>query len=320
MSLFKRKPEAPSSPDDKADPLVAGLGKSRGVMRGLSRLLRSQTQLDDTLYDNILDVLLSADAGISASERIVEKSREAAKRLGITRPEQLLAVVRQEMLKILEPCAGALTRDAQPYVILFVGVNGVGKTTTVAKIAHSLRNQGCSVVLAAADTFRAAAVEQLQRWGERLGITVVAQHTGADAAAVAHDAFESARANNADYLLVDTAGRQHTQQDLMAQLSKIKRVLAKIDARAPHEVIQVLDAGTGQNALSQLKNFDQAVGVDSLCVTKLDGTAKGGVLLALACAAPRPVRFVGVGERAEDLRPFDPAAFVDALLPDKLDS
>jgi len=316
--MFKRQPQPPKIPDSENSALVGGLSKSRGVMRGLSRLLRAKTKLDDALYDDLMDQLLSADVGVTASQRIIDQARDQAHKAGLTIPEQLLAVVRQQMLVMLAPCAEVPVHEAQPYVILVVGVNGVGKTTTVAKIAHALRSDGHKVVLAAADTFRAAAVEQLRRWGERLDITVVAQGSGADAAAVAHDAYASARAGGADFVLIDTAGRQHTQQDLMAQLNKIKRVLAKIDPQAPHEIMQVLDAGTGQNALSQLKHFDQAVGVDTLTITKLDGTAKGGVLLALAAELPRPVRFVGVGEGEDDLRPFDAAAFVDALLPGQL--
>lgn len=318
MPFFDRQAENHTSADTDNAKLDAGLRKSRGVMRGLGRLLHSKAGLDDGLFDELLDLLLTADVGVTASQDIVERSRKQARNEKLTSADQLLTVVRQQMLDVLAPCAEPPQKVAQPYVIMVVGVNGVGKTTTVAKIAQSLQGQGNKVVLAAADTFRAAAVEQLQHWGERLNITVVAQGSGADAAAVAHDALASARASQADYVLVDTAGRQHTQQDLMAQLGKIKRVLGKLDPQAPHEVMQVLDAGTGQNALSQFKYFDEAVGVDSLTITKLDGTAKGGVLLALAADTARPVRFVGVGEGADDLRPFDPAAFVDALLPDSL--
>ena len=218
------------------------------------------------------------------------------------------------MLAILKPCEELPDMTGRPYVMLVVGVNGVGKTTSVAKMAKYFQEQGKSILLAAADTFRAAAVEQLHTWAERMDIPIIAQHQGADAAAVAHDALTSAISKNIDLLLVDTAGRQHTHSDLMEQLKKIKRVLGKVDAKAPQEIIQVLDATTGQNAVSQLKHFDSAVSVDSLCLTKLDGTAKGGVVVAIADEFKLPIRFIGIGEGADDLRPFDAESFVDALL------
>ena len=201
-----------------------------------------------------------------------------------------------------------------PYILLVVGVNGVGKTTSVAKMARRFQQQGKSVLLAAADTFRAAAVEQLQTWAQRLDIQVIAQHQGADSAAVAHDALTSALSRNVDILLIDTAGRQHTQNDLMEQLKKIKRVLGKVDPGSPHEIMQVLDATTGQNALSQLRHFNNAVSVDSLCLTKLDGTARGGVILAISNEFKLPIRYIGIGEGAGDLRPFEAESFVDALV------
>ncbi len=319
MSLFGRQSKK-SSVAPESNSLVSGLQKSRGIMSDLSSLLRGKTALDDDVYDELLDLLLTADVGVSASQRIIDQLRSQAKAKKVRTDGQLLSLLRAQMLEVLAPCSKPPRLDARPYVIMVVGVNGVGKTTTVAKIAAAMQADGRKVVLAAADTFRAAAVEQLQQWGARLDIPVVAQGSGADAAAVAHDALASAKANDADVVLVDTAGRQHTQQDLMAQLSKIKRVLAKIDPKAPHEIMQVLDAGTGQNALSQFKHFDEAVGVDTLTVTKLDGTAKGGVLLALAEQTARPVRYIGVGERASDLLPFNAGAFIDALLPDSIGS
>jgi len=281
------------------------------MLGGLAALLRPRAGVDESVFEQLEETLLTADVGVTASENLVRGLRSSRDK------KDLPAVLRRQMIDLLNRCAAPPLASAQPYVILMVGVNGVGKTTTTAKIAGLLQAKGHSVLLAAADTYRAAAVEQLQRWGERLSVPVIAQGQGADAAAVAHDAFVAARARNVDYLLVDTAGRQHTHQDLMAQLEKLKRVLGKLDPEAPHEVMQVLDAGTGQNALSQLRQFDQIVGVDSLCITKLDGTAKGGVLLAIAEQFPRPVRFIGVGETAADLRPFEPEAFVDALLPDE---
>jgi fused signal recognition particle receptor len=233
----------------------------------------------------------------------------------IRSPSELLGVLRLEIGEILAEAQQQWRIDARPHVIMMVGVNGVGKTTTTAKIAHYLSASGHSVMMAAADTFRAAAVGQLREWGARLDIPVIAQGDGADAAAVAHDALTAAMARKTDVLLIDTAGRLHTQTDLMGQLQKMKRVLKGIDPLAPHEVLQVIDAGTGQNAISQLGSFNQSLGVDSVVVTKLDGSAKGGILVALTAEFKIPVRFVGIGEAFEDLRPFNACAYTDALLP-----
>lgn len=291
------------------------LAKPRNFLaKGLAGLF-SASKVDETTLDDIEDQLVLADVGVSATGRLVERLREAHRRRAGSPP--LVEVLREEMLSILEPCAAPRAFDSRPYVIAVVGVNGVGKTTTIAKMAHRLQQEGKQVVLAAADTFRAAAIEQLQEWGGRLSIPVVAHQQGGDPAAVAHDAYQSARARGADVLLIDTAGRQHTQGELMGQLQKVKRVLGKLDAEAPHEVLQVLDAGTGQNALAQLRAFNESVGVDSICLTKLDGTAKGGILFAIAEEFGLPVRFLGVGETADDLQPFDAARFVDAILPDR---
>jgi len=316
VSFFNRSRPTPPESDQT---LTTGLSKSRNILRGLSSLFGGNTTIDEGYFEELSDQLLSADVGVAATELLVKHVRQLARNDRSANSKHLLAVVREQMLNILRRCGDLPLRDAKPYVLLAVGVNGVGKTTTVAKIAGAMKNNGDRVLLAAADTFRAAAVDQLKEWGKRLDIPVVAQGSGADAAAVAHDAYTSALAGGADYLLIDTAGRQHTQKDLMAQLSKIKRVLAKIDASSPHEIMQVLDAGTGQNALSQLRHFDQAIGVDTLTITKLDGTAKGGVVLALAAEIPKPVRFVGLGERPEDLKQFDPVKFIDALLPPQND-
>jgi fused signal recognition particle receptor len=222
------------------------------------------------------------------------------------------------MLELIAPCERPLEIPAatQPFVIMVVGVNGAGKTTTIGKLAHHLQAQGHKVMLAAADTFRAAAVEQLKVWGERNGVPVIAQDTGADAAAVAHDALHAASARGMDVLIVDTAGRLHTQSGLMDELKKIRRVIERIRPQAPHEVLLVLDAGIGQNALAQREHFQAAVGVTGLILTKLDGTAKGGVVFAMAAKNPLPIRFIGVGEAIEDLRVFNAAEFVEALLPE----
>lgn len=290
------------------------LAKPRNFLaKGLAGLF-SGGKLDENALEDIEDQLVLSDVGVAAAGRLMQRLRDAGRQGGSSR---LIEALRDEMLRILEPCDTPLKPDGQPYVIAVVGVNGVGKTTTIAKMAHRFQDQGQRVVLAAADTFRAAAIEQLQEWGSRLSIPVVAHQHGGDPAAVAHDALQSARARGADILLIDTAGRQHTQGELMSQLQKVMRVLAKLDADAPHEVLQVLDAGTGQNALAQLRAFNESVGVNSVCLTKLDGTAKGGILFAIAEEFGLPVRFLGVGEGVEDLRPFDAGQFVDALLPDR---
>jgi fused signal recognition particle receptor len=291
------------------------LAKPRNFLAKSLAGLFSGDAIDENALDDIEDQLVLADVGVAATAKLMKQLRDASRQHGGS--SQLVAALRDEMLRILEPCNAPLEPGRTPYVITVVGVNGVGKTTTIAKMAHRFHEQGRRVVLAAADTFRAAAIEQLQEWGGRLSIPVVAHQQGGDPAAVAHDAFQSARARDADILLIDTAGRQHTQGELMSQLQKVTRVLAKLDAEAPHEVLQVLDAGTGQNALAQLRAFNQAVGVDSICLTKLDGTAKGGILFAIAEEFRLPVRFLGVGEGVDDLRPFDAEQFVDAILPDK---
>jgi fused signal recognition particle receptor len=290
------------------------LAKSRqSLSRGLAQLFGGP-RFDDSHFDDLEDILISSDVGVSVSRHIVERLRDTAKSRKLPDLASLNELIRVEMLTTLERCGNVPEATGKPYVMLVVGVNGVGKTTSVAKMARRFQQQGKSVLLAAADTFRAAAVEQLQTWAQRLDIQVIAQHQGADSAAVAHDALTSALSRNIDILLIDTAGRQHTQNDLMEQLKKIKRVLGKVDPGSPHEIMQVLDATTGQNALSQLRHFNNAVSVDSLCLTKLDGTARGGVILAISDEFKLPIRYIGIGEGADDLRPFDAKSFVDALL------
>jgi fused signal recognition particle receptor len=313
----KKTDNKPKSSDSESNNLRDRLAKTRTALaNGLSRLFQSSETLDSGLLEDLEDLLISADLGVGPSAKIIDHVRDVADRRNLNSPGDLVAAMRDEMELILEPCSKSPAIDARPYVMLVVGVNGVGKTTTIAKITNWLLKQDRSVMLAAADTYRAAAVEQLTRWGERLQVPVISQGQGADAAAVAHDALVCAQARSIDVLIIDTAGRQHTQSDLMNQLIKIKRVLNKLDASAPHEIVQILDAGTGQNALSQIQHFNQAVHVNSLCLTKLDGTAKGGILLAIADKFALPVRFIGVGEGSDDLRPFNVAHFVDALLPD----
>jgi fused signal recognition particle receptor len=231
--------------------------------------------------------------------------------------EALFAAMREDMISILEPSSQPLKipeKTDGPYVILMVGINGVGKTTTIGKLAKQFQQQGKKVMLAAGDTFRAAAVEQLQVWGERNNIPVIAQKTGADSASVIFDGLQAAKARNMDILIADTAGRLHTQSNLMEELKKVKRVMGKVDDTAPHEVMLVLDAGTGQNALQQAQQFQQSVGVSGITLTKLDGTAKGGIIFAIASKTKLPIRYIGVGEKIDDLRPFNATDFVDALL------
>ena len=286
--------------------------------RSFAGLFSRHPKLDEDLLDEIETALLTADVGVPATADVVERLRRKMKAREFADVAALFRALRLDLLAILKPVAKPLEidADAKPFVILTVGVNGVGKTTTIGKLAHRFQQDGHSLMLAAGDTFRAAAVEQLKVWGERNGVPVVAQGQNADAASVAFDGAQAAKARGIDVLIADTAGRLHTQQGLMAELAKIRRVLGKVDVRAPHEVLMVIDGTTGQNALNQLRQFHAAAGVTGLVVTKLDGTAKGGVVLALAREFGIPIRFIGLGEKTEDLRTFDPEGFVDALLPE----
>ena len=288
--------------------------------RSLGGLFSRNPKLDDDLLDEIETALLTADVGVAATTQLLEGLRQRMKRREFTDAHQLLLALRKELIAMLAPVSQPLVIDtnAKPFVVLTVGVNGVGKTTTIGKLARRFRDENRSLMLAAGDTFRAAAVAQLQAWGDRNNVPVVAQGQNADAASVAFDALQAAKARGVDVLIADTAGRLHTQQGLMAELGKIRRVIGKVDATAPHEVLMVIDGTTGQNALSQLRQFNAAVTVTGLVVTKLDGTAKGGVVFALAREFGIPIRYAGIGERPEDLRVFDAEAFVDALLPETL--
>lgn len=288
----------------------------RSFTRGLTDLLLGGRALNDALFDELETLLLSADVGVETTQFLLQGITEQVARHQLKDARAVYHALRQGMLSIIQPCRRPLAiASAKPFVIMVVGVNGVGKTTTIAKLANRLKTTGHSVLLAAADTFRAAAIEQLKAWAARLDIPVIAQHTGADAAAVVHDALSAVAARNSDVLIVDTAGRQHTQAGLMDELKKIRRVIGKFSPDAPHEVLLVLDAGTGQNALSQLTHFGDAVGVTGLALTKLDGTAKGGILIAIARKTGLPIRYIGVGEGMDDLREFDAEEFVDAILP-----
>ena len=283
---------------------------------GLSSILLGEKQIDGKLREKIEDQLLLSDVGIQTTDKIVSRLTESLERRQLSDGETLLTVLKQVKVDILSPSMVSLEIDEahKPFVILMVGVNGAGKTTTAGKLAQQLKNRGHRVMLAAGDTFRAAAVEQLTTWGNRLDIPVIRQGQGADSASVIFDALQSAQARNFDVLIADTAGRLHTQNNLMQELEKIKRVMGKLDPGAPHETMLVLDAGTGQNALSQSIHFKQSIGVSGICLTKLDGTAKGGMIFSVAEQLQLPIRYIGVGEAAEDLRPFDSKEFVDALL------
>ena len=288
----------------------AGFGKRLRQMFSIGR------KIDAELLEELETLLLTADVGAETTLAIIDDLTGRVKRRELDNSERLMEVLRELLITRLTPVAKPLeaTVDGSPFVIMVVGVNGAGKTTTIGKLSQRLRGDGANVMLAAGDTFRAAAVEQLKTWGERINVPVIAQATGSDSASVIFDALQAARARNVDVMIADTAGRLHTQSNLMEELKKIKRVMGKLDPNAPHEVLLVLDGTSGQNALNQAAEFGQAVGVTGLAVTKLDGTAKGGVVFALAQKFNLPIRFIGVGEAAADLQVFDPEAFVDALL------
>lgn len=308
--------ESPEQTTSLFSRLKAGLSRTRhGLTDGLANVVLGAKTIDDDLMEQIEDLLITADLGMDATTRISKNLLTKISRKELKDPEALFTALHDEMQAILAPCEQPLVIPEQdtPFVILVIGINGAGKTTTIGKMAKRLQNEGKSVMLAAGDTFRAAAVEQLQVWGQRNDIPVIAQHNGADSASVIFDALESAKSKNIDVVIADTAGRLHTQTNLMEELKKVKRVMGKIDATAPHEVMLVLDAGTGQNALNQAEQFHQAMQLTSISLTKLDGTAKGGVIFAIAHKLGLPIRFIGVGEAIEDLRVFEANDFVDAL-------
>ncbi len=313
-----------AKPEEQIEPkqglwasLRSGLARTRqGLTEGLASLVLGKKQIDDELLEDIETRLLLADVGIDTTRTLINELTQKVKRKDLNSPEALLEALYHHMVRLLEVAEQPLQvrSEAKPMVILVVGINGAGKTTSIGKIGQRLHGEGHKVMLAAGDTFRAAAVEQLQTWGERVGVPVIAQASGADSAGVIFDALQAARARGADVLLADTAGRLHTQGGLMEELKKVKRVLAKLDPSAPHEVLLVLDASIGQNALNQATHFHEALGVTGLVVTKLDGTAKAGILFAITHKLGLPIRYIGVGERAEDLRPFNAREFVNAVL------
>lgn len=300
--------------------LKQGLSKtSASIGEGMASLFLGKKVIDDDLLDEIETRLLTADVGVEATSTIVQNLTQKVARKQLADADALYKSLQEELAALLRPVEQPLKVQAQnkPYVILVVGVNGAGKTTTIGKLAKKLQLEGKKVMLAAGDTFRAAAVEQLQVWGERNQIQVIAQHTGADSASVIFDAVQAAKARGVDVLIADTAGRLHTKDNLMEELKKVRRVIGKLDAEAPHEVLLVLDAGTGQNAISQAKYFNQSVELTGLALTKLDGTAKGGVIFALAKQFNIPIRFIGVGEGIDDLRTFEAEPFVKALFAER---
>jgi len=322
MMFFKSKKSNTETETESKSPgfferMRSGLSRTaKPLSDGLGQLFLGKKEIDDELLEDLEALLLSADIGVDASDYILASLTEKLKRRELNDETVLRAELKNLLLSMLLPVEAPLEPDADkaPYVILVVGVNGVGKTTTIGKLAQKYKGEGRKVMLAAGDTFRAAAVEQLQVWGERNSVPVVSQHSGADSASVIYDGLQAAKARHMDILIADTAGRLHNKSNLMDELSKVTRVLSRLDPEAPHEVLLVLDAGTGQNAMSQLEQFAKAVKVSGMVLTKLDGTAKGGVIFALARKYQVPVRFIGVGEGLDDLQVFRAREFVDALL------
>ncbi len=308
FGFLKKSADAPEK-RTWLDRLKTGLKKTGSQLTGLF----GGAKIDEALYEELESALISADAGLEATEYLLERLRARVRKERLETPQQLKVALADEIATLLAPLERDLdTRSARPFVLMIAGVNGAGKTTSIGKLAKFLQNEGQSVLLAAGDTFRAAAREQLAEWGNRNNVTVIAQE-GGDPAAVIFDAVQAARARNIDVVIADTAGRLPTQLHLMEELKKVKRVITKADPTAPHAIWLVIDANNGQNALNQVKAFDDALGLTGLVVTKLDGTAKGGVIAAIARTRPIPLVFVGVGEGIDDLRPFSARDFADAL-------
>lgn len=296
--------------------LRQGLSRTRRSLgEGLASLVLGRKQIDDELLEEIETLLLTADVGVDATTDILKTLTSRVKRKELTDPAALTQALKELLRQMLLDCQRpqAPPPEKGPLVIMMVGINGAGKTTSIGKLARRFQNEGKSVMLAAGDTFRAAAVEQLQTWGERNSVPVIAQHTGADSASVCFDALQAAQSRAVDVLIADTAGRLHTKTNLMEELAKIARVMKKLDPDAPHEVFLVVDATTGQNALAQAEEFNRTLGLTGLILSKLDGTAKGGVVFALAKRLRVPIRYIGIGEKIEDLRPFEAEDFVNAL-------
>ena len=308
---------------EKKETLDKGLSKTKeGVFSKLARAVAGKDRVDDEVLDNLEEVLITSDVGVDTTLRIIERIEERVSRDKYLGTKELNRILREEITALLTETGDddeedfAVPTNKRPYVIMVVGVNGVGKTTTIGKLAYQYKKKGYSVYLGAADTFRAAAVEQLVAWGDRVGVPVVKQKMGSDPASVAYDTLSSAKANNADVVIIDTAGRLHNKIGLMNELTKIKNVMSKVLPDAPHEVLLVLDGSTGQNAFEQAKQFTAATEVNELAITKLDGTAKGGVVIGISDQFKIPVKYIGLGEGMEDLQVFRRAAFVDTLFGD----
>ena len=309
----------------KKETLDTGLEKSKtSMVDKLTRAVAGKSKVDDEILDDLEDILVTSDVGVDTTLKIIKRIEERVARDKYVGTSELKSILRDEVAALLaengttDGESFTLPSDAHPYVIMVVGVNGVGKTTTIGKLAYQFKQQGKRIVLGAADTFRAAAIEQLEIWGERVGVPVIKQQMGSDPASVAFDTLQSAVAQDADVVIIDTAGRLHNQVSLMNELSKIKRVMAKVVPDAPHEVLLVLDGSTGQNAFEQAKQFTAATDVSALAITKLDGTAKGGVVIGLSDQFKVPVKYIGLGEKIEDLQVFRKREFVDSIFGDEL--
>ena len=314
LNFFKKNQNEDSKEDKNKSSLKDRLFKSKKKLGdGLSSLVIGKKKIDEDLLEELEVLLISSDIGIQTTDKVIESVRKKASRKELKDEDSLYQLIKVELESLLITDSNFNPSYEIPFVILVVGINGAGKTTTIGKLAKLFQSEGKSVMLAAGDTFRAAAVEQLQVWGERNDIPVIAQKTGSDAASVVYDAYQSAIAKKIDILIADTAGRLHTQDNLMQELEKIKRVLKKHNEDAPHETLLVIDGGSGQNAVQQAKEFHKSINLSGLAITKLDGTAKGGVLFSISDALKLPIRFIGVGEAIEDLKPFNSKDFVDAL-------
>ena len=306
----------------KNENLNKGVEKTKqSFLSKISRAILGKSSVDEEVLDNLEELLISSDVGVATTLKIIERIEARVKREKVVSTEELNALLKEEISGLLADSKTSLEQNqsmnpGEPYVIMVVGVNGVGKTTTIGKLAHQFKSGGKKVVLGAADTFRAAAVDQLIIWSQRVGVEIVQQGMNADPASVAFDTLQSAKASNADVVIIDTAGRLHNKVNLMNELSKIKRVMSKVYPNAPHEVLLVLDGSTGQNAYEQAKQFAQATDINALAITKLDGTAKGGVVIGISDQMQIPVKYIGVGEKMEDLQLFDKTAFVEALFSD----
>jgi len=314
LNFFKKNQNKDAQTDTNKASLKDRLFKSkRRLGDGLSSILIGKKQIDDELLEELEILMISADIGIQTTDKIIESVRKKASRKELKDGDSLYQLIKVELEALLIDDNLLVPVSYSTFVILVVGINGAGKTTTIGKLAKSFQSQGKSVMLAAGDTFRAAAIEQLQIWGERNEIPVIAQKTGADAASVVYDAYQSAVAKNIDILIADTAGRLHTQDNLMQELEKIKRVLKKYNDKAPHETLLVIDGGSGQNAVQQANEFHKSIELSGIAVTKLDGTAKGGVLFAISDSLNLPIRYIGIGEAIDDLKPFHAKDFINAL-------